>query len=132
MKLNRPATGLALASVALLPGLVACGPAPLSCTASISNATPKDYSRVFVYVHSWANTGFNTTARYLTTSTIKLGVTNTVGKAAPTTTSRELLPVIASTLSSELPRTRSRRPATPRSRPICSGTFAGPSRQQFA
>lgn len=79
MKLNRPATGLALAAVALLPGLAACGPAPLSCTASVSNATPKDYSRVFVYVHSWANTGFNTTALYKTTNSVKLGVTNTLG-----------------------------------------------------
>lgn len=79
MKLRTATTGLAIAAATIIPTAAACGPPPMTCIASVSNATPKDYSRVFVYVHSLAYTALTTTAHYATTNHVKTGATNSTG-----------------------------------------------------
>ena len=82
MKLRTATTGLAVAVATVIPTAAACGPPPLTCIAAVSNSTPKDYSRVFVYVHSAPYTGLITIAHYKTTNTVRTGATNSTGNGS--------------------------------------------------
>ncbi len=55
--------------------------APLACRASMSNATPKQYSTTSVLVSTVARAGVTTTAKYKTTKTERRSVANVNGKA---------------------------------------------------
>ncbi len=70
-----------IGAIALAP--VASG-APLTCKASMSNATPKTYTSTNVLVSTAARAGVTTTAQYKTTKTIKTTKANVLGKATVT------------------------------------------------
>lgn len=53
----------------------------LTCRASMSDSTPKQYSNVDVRVRTSANAKVRTVARYKTTNTVKRGTANSSGRA---------------------------------------------------
>ena len=55
--------------------------ATLSCSASVSNSQPADYSTVDVYVRTAAGAAVTTVANYKTTSHQKSATADTLGRA---------------------------------------------------
>lgn len=53
----------------------------LTCRASMSDSTPKQYSNVYVRVRTAAYAKVRTVARYKTTNTVKRGTANSAGRA---------------------------------------------------
>jgi len=56
-------------------------PPPLTCTASMSNSTPSDYSTTDVLVATAPDAGVTTTAHYKTTDTTHTAVADSTGHA---------------------------------------------------
>ena len=71
-------TASSIGGIALAP--VASG-APLTCRASMSDATPKDYTSTIVMVSTAARAHVTSTAAYKTTNTVKNAMANVLGKA---------------------------------------------------
>ena len=76
-----------VAAAATLSGLIAAPAAPaeaaaLTCTASMSDATPKQYSNVYVRVRTSAYARVRTVAHYKTTNTVKRATASSAGRAS--------------------------------------------------
>ncbi len=82
---------IALVSAALVLGPALIAPAltapaqaetsALTCRASMSDSTPKQYSNVYVRVRTAAYARVRTVAHYKTTNTVKRGTANSAGRA---------------------------------------------------
>lgn len=76
----------ALAAAALfIPLLATATPADaaaLTCRASMSDSTPKQYSNVYVRVRTNAYAKVRTVAHYKTTNNVKRGTANSAGRAS--------------------------------------------------
>lgn len=77
--------GIAASAALLAPGTAVAAPAaaatPLPCRASVSNAHPRDYTTVKVYVTTAARASVTTTAHYRTTNTTHHATASATGHA---------------------------------------------------
>jgi hypothetical protein len=85
--LNRRLAGVSTAALLttasmLLPVQGADAASAPTCRASMSDATPEQYSDVWVNVSSVANAKVRTVAHYKTTDTVRFGRTGSTGRGA--------------------------------------------------